>query len=119
LDNINAQELNSKRKFCADVIESMRKWTIWSGTNDNVKKNVFKSPANVEGFFMKVKHIIGDGNEACFERKTIKKVKRNYFKGEKLCNKMGDGVLWHPCSVPSSFLDQLTCVPLHALNQFL
>ncbi|XP_016931221.3 uncharacterized protein [Drosophila suzukii] len=62
LDNINAQELNSKRKFCADVIESMRKWTIWSGTNDNVKKNIFKSPANEEGFFMKVKHVIGDGN---------------------------------------------------------
>ncbi|XP_037710027.1 uncharacterized protein LOC119547303 isoform X3 [Drosophila subpulchrella] len=62
LDHINAQELNSKRKFCADVIESMRKWTIWSGTNNNVKKNIFQSPENVEGFFMKVKYIIGDGN---------------------------------------------------------
>jgi len=72
LDNINAQELNSKRKFCADVIESMRKWTIWSGTNDNVKKNIFKSPANVKGFFMKVKHIIGDGNVSPAEDLEIK-----------------------------------------------
>ncbi|XP_016961754.1 uncharacterized protein LOC108032440 isoform X2 [Drosophila biarmipes] len=62
LDNINAQEVHSQRKFCADVIESMRKWSIWSGANVNAKQNIFQSPAEVDRFFNRAKHIMSDYN---------------------------------------------------------
>nr|XP_044251107.1 uncharacterized protein LOC108061262 [Drosophila takahashii] len=76
LEHIKAGEIDSKRKFCAEVIQRMRKWNIWNGSKMDIKKNMFQSPENVQLFFKRVKHLMSDysditaedlGDIECFE----------------------------------------------------
>ncbi|EDW10502.2 uncharacterized protein Dmoj_GI21130 [Drosophila mojavensis] len=39
-----------KRNFCADVIASMRRWSIWNGTNFAIDKDIFRNTEKLEHF---------------------------------------------------------------------
>ncbi|KAH8352200.1 hypothetical protein KR084_002674 [Drosophila pseudotakahashii] len=67
MEHIKAGEIKSKRKFCADVVERMRKWNIWNGSKMDIKKNMFQSPENVQLFFKRVKHLMSDYSDITAE----------------------------------------------------
>ncbi|KAI8043710.1 uncharacterized protein LOC128263260 isoform X1 [Drosophila gunungcola] len=60
INNIITQEKLAKRKFCADVIERMRRWTIWSDANVNITPNIFHNRENMQGFLNRVGHLLID-----------------------------------------------------------
>ncbi|EDV58063.2 uncharacterized protein Dere_GG25178 [Drosophila erecta] len=60
IDHINMQELHLKGKFCADVIDRMRKWTIWSSTSASHKQNIYENRKNIQVFFRRVEHLMSD-----------------------------------------------------------
>ncbi|EDX05173.1 GD24026 [Drosophila simulans] len=60
IDHINSQELQLKCKFCADVIERMRKWTIWDSISGNHKQNIYKIRNNTQVFFRRAEHLMSD-----------------------------------------------------------
>ncbi|XP_039227032.1 uncharacterized protein LOC6528962 isoform X3 [Drosophila yakuba] len=60
IDHINLKELHLKLKFCADVIDRMRKWTLWSSNSANYKKNIYESRKNMKVFFRRAEHLMSD-----------------------------------------------------------
>lgn len=56
-----------KRKcsFCADVIESMRRWKVWDNERIEISKNIFRNPENLESFINEASAIVDSIDGRC------------------------------------------------------
>ncbi|KAH8395664.1 hypothetical protein KR222_005936, partial [Zaprionus bogoriensis] len=57
LTNIESRQSNSKRDFCGDVIDSMRRWKIWDDKRLEINKDIFRTPDNLEKFLLEASSI--------------------------------------------------------------